>query len=140
MGAVAESREDGVSDISQMQHSPCGASFRFPSSEDRRVPGANALISTGIGICFMTRLGRFVSTLRLDLPECRTVRDTRFSLGAADRTDKAGEADPVEVHACPEASEPDESAQEMLDISGQTCFLHVLCRTDLRTKIKVARA
>ncbi len=140
IGAVAVLREDGIKDIQQMQYSPYGTSFRFLSSEDGRAPDANTLISAGIGFCFMTQFGRFVSMLKLDLPDYRIVQDTHFSLGGASGgTGKAGEADPIETHVYLETSESDETAQEMLDISEQTCFLHAFCRTDLKTKLKVVR-
>ncbi len=140
IGAVAVLREDGLKDIQQMQYSPYGTSFRFLSSEDGRAPDANTLISAGIGFCFMTQFGRFVSMLKLDLPDYRIVQDTHFSLGGASgRTGRAGEADPIETHVYLKTAEPDETAQEMLDISEQTCFLHAFCRTDLKTKLKVVR-
>ncbi len=140
IGAVAVLREDGLKEIQQMQYSPYGTSFRFLSSEDGRAPDANSLISAGIGFCFMTQFGRFVSMLKLDLPDYRIVQDTHFSLGGASGgTGKAGEADPIETHVYLETSESDEMAQEMLDISEQTCFLHAFCRTDLKTKLKVVR-
>jgi organic hydroperoxide reductase OsmC/OhrA len=140
IGAVAVLREDGIKEIQQMQYSPYGTSFRFLSSEDGRAPDANSLISAGIGFCFMTQFGRFVSMLKLDLPDYRIVQDTHFSLGGASGgTGKAGEADPIETHVYLETSESDETAQEMLDISEQTCFLHAFCRTDLKTKLKVTR-
>ena len=140
IGAVAVLREDGIKEIQQMQYSPYGTSFRFLSSEDGRAPDANTLVSAGIGFCFMTQFGRFVSMLKLDLPDYRIVQDTHFSLGGASgHTGKAGEADPVETHVYLETSESDDVAQEMLDISEQTCFLHAFCRTDLKTKLKVAR-
>ncbi|PSL19744.1 OsmC family protein [Shimia abyssi] len=140
IGAVAVLREDGIKDIQQMQYSPYGTSFRFLSSEDGRAPDANTLISAGIGFCFMTQFGRFVSMLNLDLPDYRIVQDTHFSLGGASGgTGKAGEADPIETHVYLETGESDETAQEMLDISEQTCFLHAFCRTDLKTKLQVKR-
>lgn len=140
IGAVAVLREDGIKDIQQMQYSPYGTSFRFLSSEDGRAPDANTLISAGIGFCFMTQFGRFVSMLKLDLPDYRIVQDTHFSLGGASGgTGKAGDADPIETHVYLETSESDETAQEMLDISEQTCFLHAFCRTDLKTKLRVVR-
>lgn len=140
IGAVAELREDGIKEIQQMQYSPYGTSFRFLSSEDGRAPDANTLISAGIGFCFMTQFGRFVSMLKLDLPDYRIVQDTHFSLGGASGgTGKAGEADPIETHVYLETGESDEMAQEMLDISEQTCFLHAFCRTDLKTKLQVRR-
>ena len=140
IGAVAIMREDGIKEIQQMQYSPYGTSFRFLSSEDGRAPDANSLISAGIGFCFMTQFGRFVSMLKLDLPDYRIVQDTHFSLGGAyGDTGKAGEADSIETHVYLETSESDATAQEMLDMSEQTCFLHAFCRTDLKTKLKVVR-
>ena len=140
IGAVAIMREDGLKEIQQMQYSPYGTSFRFLSSEDGRAPDANTLISAGIGFCFMTQFGRFVSMLKLDLPDYRIVQDTHFSLGGASGgTGKAGEADPIETHVYLETSESDEIAQEMLDISERTCFLHAFCQTDLKTKLKIVR-
>jgi len=140
IGAVAVLREDGIKELQQMQYSPYGTSFRLLSSEDGRAPDANTLISAGIAFCFMTQFGRFVSMLKLDLPDYRIVQDTHFSLGGASgKTGKPGEADPIETHVYLQTSEPDETAQEMLDISEQTCFLHAFCRTDLKTKLKVIR-
>jgi organic hydroperoxide reductase OsmC/OhrA/uncharacterized OsmC-like protein len=140
IGAVAIMREDGIKEIQQMQYSPYGTSFRFLSSEDGRAPDANSLISAGIGFCFMTQFGRFVSMLKLDLPDYRIVQDTHYSLGGASGdTGKAGEADSIETHVYLETSESDATAQEMLDMSEQTCFLHAFCRTDLKTKLKVVR-
>lgn len=140
IGAVATLREDGVLSVQQMQYSPYGTSFNLLSAEDGRAPSANALISAGIGFCFMTQFGRFVSMLKLDLPDYRIVQDTHFSLGGATgSTGKAGSADPIETHVFLQTSEADEIAQEMLDISEQTCFLHAFCKTDLKTKLKVRR-
>ena len=140
IGAVAELRADGIKRIQQMQYSPYGTSFMLLSSEDGRAPDANTLISAGIGFCFMTQFGRFVSMLKLDLPDYRIVQDTHFSLGGASGgTGKAGAADPIETHVYLETSEGDEIAQEMLDISEKTCFLHAFCETDLKTKLKVKR-
>lgn len=140
IGAIAMLREDGMKDIQQMQYSPWGTSFKFLSSEDGRAPDANSLISAGIGFCFMTQFGRFVSMLKLDLPDYRIVQDTHFSLGgASDGTGKAGEADPIETHCYLETTEDDATAQEMLDMSEQTCFLHAFCRTEMKTKLKITR-
>lgn len=146
IGAVAVLREDGIKEIQQMTYSPHGTSFRFLSEEapvnggQGRAPDANSYISAGIGFCFMTQFGRFVSMLKLDLPEYQIVQDTHFSLGGASGgTGKAGEADPVETHVYLKTNESDEVAQEMLDISEVTCFLHAFCRTDLKTKLKVLR-
>lgn len=145
IGGICTLRPDGMKEIVQLQYSPHGTSFTFLSEEapgngaKSRAPDANALISAGIGFCFMTQFGRFVSMLKLDLEEYRIVQDTHFSLGGASgKTGKQGEADPVETHVYLQTSESDDVAREMLDISEQTCFLHALCRTDLKPKVKIA--
>jgi len=140
IGAVATLREDGLKELQAMQYSPYGTSFSMLSSEDGRAPDANTLISAGIGFCFMTQFGRLASMLKLDLPGYRIVQDSHFSLGGASGgTGKAGEADPIETHAYLQTTESDETAQEMLDMSEQTCFLHAFCKTDLKTILKVKR-
>lgn len=140
IGAIAILRDDGITDIQQMQYSPHGTSFRFLSSEDGRAPDATTLISAGIGFCFMTQFGRFVSMLDLDLPDYRIVQDTHFSPGGASGgTGEPGSADPIETHVFLETTETDEMAQEMLDISEKTCFLHAFCKTDLKTRLRIIR-
>lgn len=140
IGAIATLRADGIKEIQQMTYSPWGSNFRLLSAEDGRAPDANSYISAGVAFCFMTQFGRFVSMLKLDLPDYRVVQDTHFSLGGASGgTGRAGEADPIETHVYLQTSESDETAQEMLDISERTCFLHAFCRTDLKTKLKVVR-
>ena len=147
IGATCTLREDGMKEIVQLQYSPHGTSFNFLSEEAPengglgRAPDANSYISAGISFCFMTQFGRFVKMLNLDLSDYRIVQDTHFSQGGASGgTGKAGEADPIETHAYLETGESDEVAQEMLDISEQTCFLHAFCRTDLKTKLRIVRA
>jgi len=145
IGAVATLRDDGLKEVQQMQYSPHGTSFRFLCEESDgvrapRAPDANTYISAGVGFCFMTQFGRFVSMLGLDLPDYRIVQDTHFSLGGASgKTGKPGCADPIETHVYLETNEPDAVAQEMLDISERTCFLHAFCKTDLKTRLKVIR-
>ena len=146
IGAVAVLRDDGIKEIQQMTYSPYGTSFKLLSEEapvnggQGRAPDANTYISAGIGFCFMTQFGRFVSMMKLDLPDYQIIQDTHFSLGGASGgTGKAGEADPVETHGYLQTTESDEVDREMLDISEVTCFLHAFCRTDLKTKLKVVR-
>jgi organic hydroperoxide reductase OsmC/OhrA len=140
IGAIAVMREDGITELQQMMYSPHNNSFRFLSSEDGRAPDANTLISAGIGFCFMTQFGRFKSILKLDLPDYRIVQDTHFSLGGASgNTGLPGSSDPVETHVYLKTNESDETAQEMLDISEQTCFLHALCRSQLKPILRVRR-
>ena len=146
IGGVCTLREDGIKEITQLQYSPHGTSFKLLSEEapinggQGRAPDANTYISAGVAFCFMTQFGRFVKMLNLDLEEYRVVQDSHFSLGGASgNTGQAGKADPFETHVYLKTSESDDIAREMLDISEQTCFLHAFCRTDLNTKLRVNR-
>ena len=144
IAAVATLRDDGMKVITQQLYSPHGTESVFLSEEAEvdggrgRAPDAASYISVGIGFCFMTQFGRLIPMLKLDLPHYQLVQDTHFSLGGASGdTGNAGKADPVETHVFLTTRESDEVAQEMLDLSEQTCFLHAFCRTDLKTKLKV---
>lgn len=146
IGAVCTLRDDGMKEITQLQYSPHGTSFEFLSEEAPenggrgRAPDANTLLSAGIGFCFMTQFGRFANMAKLELEAYRIVQDTHFSLGGASGgTGLAGRADPVETHVHLTTPEPDAVAREMLDISERTCFLHALCRAELKPKIRIAR-
>ena len=143
IGAVCTLRPDGLKEIVALQYSPHGTSFRMLSEEapanggQGRAPDALSYASAGIGFCFMTQFGRFVSMLRLDLPDYSIVQDTHFS--AARDPAAQGEAGPVETHVHLTTTESADVAREMLDIAEQTCFLHALCRTALDTEIAVVR-
>jgi uncharacterized OsmC-like protein len=146
VGGIGTLRDDGVKEIVQLQYSPHGTSFKFLSDEapanggGGRAPDANSYVSAGIGFCFMTQFGRFAKMLHLNLEEYRIVQDSHFSLGGASGdTGKPGEADPLETHVYLTTSESDDVAREMLDVSEQTCFLHALCRTDLKPRLNVVR-
>ncbi|MGR3502477.1 OsmC family protein [Pseudaestuariivita sp.] len=145
-GVICTLREDGIKEVEQHLYSPHGSVFRYLSEEAEpaggqgRAPDAVSLISAGIAFCFMTQFGRMASMEKLDLPHYAIVQDTHFSLGGASGgTGQAGSADPVETHVHLQTSESDAVAQDMLDVSERTCFLHAFCRTDLKTKLKVTR-
>lgn len=147
IGGICTLREDGMKEITQLQYSPHGTSFKFLSEEAPenggrgRAPDANTLLSAGIGFCFMTQFGRFANMAKLTLDAYRIVQDTHFSLGGASGgTGAAGRADPVETHVHLTTGEPKAIAREMLDVSERTCFLHALCRTDLKPRIRVTGA
>ncbi|HUT47880.1 MAG TPA: OsmC family protein [Alphaproteobacteria bacterium] len=137
-------RPDGLKEITQLLHSPRGTSFTFLSEEgpgaggQGRAPDANTYVSAGIGFCFMTQFGRCVSMMKKTMDDYRIVQDTHFSLGGASGgTGQAGVADPVETHVYLETPEDEAFARRILDVAEGTCFLHALCRTDLKTKVRV---
>jgi len=143
LGGICTIRPDGIKEITQLLHNPRGTSFTFLSEEgpDARAPDANTYVSAGIGFCFMTQFGRYVSMMKKAMDDYRIVQDTRFSLGGASGgTGRAGSAEPVESHVYLQTPEDDAFARTILDVAESTCFLHALCRTDLRTKVRVREA
>lgn len=144
--AICTMRPDGIKEIEQYLYSPRGSVFRFLCEESEcaggrgRAPDALSYISAGIGFCFMTQFGRMVSMEKLDLPDYAIVQDTHFSLGGASGgLGVAGTADPVETHVQMSTPETDDVARDILDVAERTCFLHALCRTDVRTKYRITR-
>jgi organic hydroperoxide reductase OsmC/OhrA len=138
-------RDDGVKEIEQQLYNPHGSIFHFLCDEapvnggGGRAPDAASYISAGIGFCFMTQFGRYAKIVGANLERYRIVQDTHFSLGGASAaTGLAGTAAPVETHVYLDTQEPDEFARTALDMAEQTCFLHALCKTSLKTKVTLA--
>jgi organic hydroperoxide reductase OsmC/OhrA len=114
---------------------PHGSIFHFLSEEGRqprapgRAPDALTYMSAGIAFCFMTQFGRYARIVRKDLASYSVIQDTHFS---AIGSGPLPTADPVETHVYLETSEDDEFARTILDMAEQTCFLHALCRSELK--------
>ena len=137
-------RPDGVKQVEQQLFNPHGSIFHFLSEEapenggHGRAPDACTYISAGIGFCFMTQLGRYAKIAKRDLRDYRVGQDTHFSLGGASGgTGVAGDADPVDTHVHLASRENDQFARAALAMAEQTCFLHALCRTEVKTKIRI---
>jgi hypothetical protein len=141
--AVCTVREDGVKEITAHLRKPAGALFRFLSDEPgpgrpARAPDAASYIAAGIAFCFMTQFGRYASITKKKLETYRLVQDLHLPLGAASgSTGTAGSADPVETHVYLETPHGEEFGQLALAMSEQTCFLHAVCRTALKTRTRV---
>lgn len=137
-------RPDGVKEIEQQLYNPHGSIFRFLCDEapaaggQGRAPDAASYIAAGIGLCFMTQIGRYAKIAGKRLDGYRILQDLHLSLGGASAgTGAAGRAAPVETHVSLESREDDEFARTALDMAEQTCFLHAFCRTDLKAKVAV---
>lgn len=130
-------RADGVKHVMKEQYGPEAPSWEFLSSEDGRAPDAASLISAGIGLCFMTQMGRFSKMAKLPLTGYSVIQDTHFSLGGASGgTGQAAVAQPVETHVYLETDADDDTAQKILEVGERTCFLHAFCRDDLKPKVR----
>jgi uncharacterized OsmC-like protein len=133
-------RPDGVKHIMKEQYGPEAPSWEFLSSEDGRAPDAASLISGGIGLCFMTQMGRYSHMAKLPLTDYSVIQDTHFSLGGASGgTGQAAVAQPVETHVYLETDADDDTAQKILEVGERTCFLHAFCRDDLKPKVRASK-
>lgn len=140
-------RGDGVKEIIKEQYGPGALIWRYVSDEGEgnggkgRAPDAASLISAGIGLCFMTQLGRYAHMAKLPLKGYSIIQDTHFSLGGASGgTGQAGIAQPVETHVFLETEGDDEMAQQILGVGERTCFLHAFCRDDLKPRVRATRS
>jgi uncharacterized OsmC-like protein len=144
-------RPDGIKEIHKEQFANEVPSWRYLSDEGEgfggnksdggRAPDAASLISAGIGLCFMTQMGRFAKMAKLPLKNYSIIQDTHFSHGGASGgTGEAGVAQAVETHVYLETDAADEVAQEILRVGERTCFLHAFCRHDLKPKVRSVRA
>jgi organic hydroperoxide reductase OsmC/OhrA len=143
---VCRLRPDGLKEIAVGLESPVGSVFRFLSDESPtvggqgRAPDALTYVSAGIAFCFMTQFGRYARIARKDLSGYRLIQDSHFSLGGASAgTGAPGTADAVESHVYLNTVDGPEFARQALDMSEQTCFLHGVCRTPLKTRIRACR-
>lgn len=140
-------RPDGVKEIYKEQYNPPAPSWKYLSDEGEgfgghgRAPDAASLISAGIGLCFMTQMGRFSHMAKLPLKNYSIIQDTHFSLGGASGgTGQAGVAQPVETHVYLETEADDDVAQQILGVGERTCFLHAFCRDDLKPKVRASKS
>lgn len=138
--------EDGTKEIVQELFSPMGSTFRFLCDESDefggagRAPDAATYVAAGIAFCFMTQLGRYAKIVKRGLDSYRVVQDAHFAVGGASGgTNAAGRADAVETHVFLDTQEGEAFARELVKMGEQTCFLHALCRTDLKTKLRIHR-
>jgi len=135
--AVCTPRDDGLWSIEQSMFNPQGTMFRFLCDPaGMRAPGPLAYAAAGIGFCFMTQLGRYAKITRRDLSRYAIVQDIVFTPGGATGgTGCAGGAGAPQTTVSIESGEDADFVRQLLKMGEQTCFLHALCRTALRTRI-----
>ncbi len=141
--AEAHRLADGLAAIAVAVNRPSGSTFRFLSDEPAghggasRAPDSLTYLSAGIGFCFMTQIGRYAKILRRDLGDYHIIQDTGFSYGDPSAEPPVGgmaAAPRTHVYLAPDQHE---FAAHALDMSEQTCFVHALCRSELRPRVTV---
>jgi uncharacterized OsmC-like protein len=135
-------REDGVYECLREQYAQPSSSWTF-LVDDRSRPGAAiapdsaSVFAIGLAFCFMTQIGRYAHMAKLELGGYRVVQDLHTSAGcAAGGGAIARQADPVETHVFLDSTLEDAVAADVLRVAEQTCFLHALCRDELRIRVR----
>ncbi|MBJ3775788.1 OsmC family protein [Acuticoccus mangrovi] len=137
---------NGVKEIVREQYKMPSSTWRFLCDEAKgeggegRAPDALSYFAAGLAFCFMTQLGRYAHMAKLPLHAYRVIQDTHFSPGGGSAgTGRAGRGDPVETHVALETGLDDAAAQDLVRVGERTCFLHALCRDDVKVKTRYRR-
>ena len=135
-----------MKEIEQQLHSPLGSTFQFLSDEAPgqgglgAAPDAASYMAAGVAFCFMTQLGRYATILKRELPKYGVAQDTCYSRGdASSAEDTSGTTGAVKTHVYLDTPEGAEFARDCVDMGEQTCFLHALYRTPLKTMVSITR-
>lgn len=136
--AILEISDDGLFEIRVQIFKPIGSIFRFlaessaASCEEPRAPHGLTYVSAGIAFCFMTQLGRYAGIMKKKLDAYGIVQDTAFDI-------ENGTCLPVDTHSFLTIDDELESAQKIIDMGEQTCFLHGACRGSNKTRLRSVR-
>jgi hypothetical protein len=134
-------RADGLFDVEQHLYNPHGSIFHLLCDDatvaGARAPDAATYVAAGIAFCFLTQFGRYAAIARRNLQHYRVTQDLRWSPGSTSEAAQEGMAEPVETHVFLDSTEDDGFARTLLEMGEQTCFLHALCRSALRTDVTV---
>jgi uncharacterized OsmC-like protein len=128
-------RADGLQEISVDLFRPIGSRFRFLAdvSGSKRAPDGLSLLSAGIAFCFLTQAGRYTTIRKWPLQDCQVVQDSCFHPA---RPGQSPRMEPVVTHLFLQAELAEPDAQQILDMSEQTCFLHAACRQPVNLELR----
>jgi organic hydroperoxide reductase OsmC/OhrA len=127
-------RDDGLHEISVDLFQPIGSRFRFiADSTGQRAPDGLVYLSAGIAFCFLTQVGRYTSIRKWPLQHCSLVQDSCFHPA---RAGAGPRMQPTVTHLFLQSTLDAASAQQVLDMSEQTCFLHAACRQPVNLELR----
>jgi hypothetical protein len=81
-----------------------------------------AFLSTGVGFCFMTQIGRYAHITKQAMQGYQIIQDNVYKTG------ETVQVLPFNTRTFIQADEADEVAQKTLSMSERTCFLHAAMR------------
>lgn len=117
-----------------------GAS-NFALKSDERVdgdmaPSGLALLSAGIGFCYMTQLSRYIEYQKMAIRGVRLVQYTPYTLDV-DGGNIRGGAEPADTHLFLSGDEDTETFERLMRIAEVTCYLHKTMSDTLDPHVKV---
>jgi len=117
-----------------------GAS-NFALKSDERVdadmaPSGLALLSAGIGFCYMTQLSRYIEYQKMAIRGVRLVQYTPYTL-EVDGDRLRGGAEPADTHLFLSGDEDGDTFERLMKIAEVTCYLHKTMSDALEPKVTV---
>lgn len=117
-----------------------GAS-NFALKSDERIdadmaPSGLALLSAGIGFCYMTQLSRYIEYQKMAIRGVRLVQYTPYTL-EVDGDRLRGGAEPADTHLFLSGDEDGDTFERLMKIAERTCYLHKTMSDALEPKVTV---
>jgi len=101
-------------------------------------PSGLALLSAGVGFCYMTQLSRYIQYQKMAIRGVRLVQDIPFIIDS-DNERMAGRLEPADTHLFLSGDEDDETFERLMRIAERTCYLHATMATNLEPRVVVRR-
>ena len=136
--AITTPFEDGMAETKIQIFKPLGSTFQFlcdlPTSigGELRTPSSLAYASAGVGFCFMTQIGRYSKIKKYDLRGYRIEQVSNFEIENGE-----SKALPINTTTYLASALSDDIAENILNMSEQTCFLHGAMKEELAVKFDV---
>jgi uncharacterized OsmC-like protein len=117
---------------------PIGSTFQFScdDGDDGRAPPPMAYLSTGVAFCYMTQMGRYAHIKRRELTSYEIVQES-----ACAWTPRTGAACPArfDTHVWLASGISAADAEDLLNVSERTCFLHAGLRGQTPSSVQLFR-
>jgi uncharacterized OsmC-like protein len=118
---------------------PGASNFALKSDErldGDMAPSGLALLSAGIGFCYMTQLSRYIEYQKMAIRGVRLVQYTPYTLDV-DGDQLRGGAEPADTHLFLSGDEDGDTFERLMKIAEVTCYLHKTMSDALEPKVTV---
>jgi uncharacterized OsmC-like protein len=119
---------------------PIGSSFRLLSDhvEDGMAPPPLAYLSAGVAFCYMTQMGRYAQIKHRQLSSYAVVQDNGYEWMAVPGRGEARPT-PFDTHVWVASDMSEAEAEDVVNVSERTCFLHAALRGTHPTSVVLSR-